>query len=192
MPLIDLRCINTDTPHDFEYMRPLSEWPATPLCPTCGCATIQMHYPRAVASFMDPIVVFKAPDGTFRVPGEADGKSARKYEAMGYTRIECRNAIDVRRVETAMSRTDRAQMERSIERRAMQREAREREQRATLRGLMTSMSPFGRDLAREAMRRNDGKPREYAKDPGVHVQALAYDRGNREESRDAQGRRRRD
>lgn len=192
MPLIDLRCINDDDPHTFEYMRPLSEWPSTPLCPTCGAATIQIHLPKTVSQFMDPIVVFRAPDGTFRVPGEADGRSARNYAAMGYERVECKNAVDVRRVEAAMSKVDRRRMEASLERKHAAREQREKEQRSALRAKMSSFSPFGRDLAREAMRRNDNKPREYARDPGVHVEALAYDRGNREGSRDAQGRRRRD
>lgn len=192
MPLIDLRCIHDDDPHTFEYMRPLSEWPSTPLCPTCGCATIQIHLPRSTSQFMDPIVVFKAPDGTFRVPGEADGASARNYASMGYERVECKNAIDVRRVEAAMSKVDRSRMERSIERKQQAREARESAQRSTLRHLMGNMTEFGKAVAREAMRRNDAKPKEYARDPGVHVEALAYDRGNREGSRDAQGRRRRD
>lgn len=191
MPLIDIRCTAPE-PHDHEVNRPIADWPRTPPCPTCGAPTVQLLLPRAVSSFIDPIVVFKAPDGTFRVPGDTDGPGARKYERLGYERIECRNAIDVRRIEGQMTRQQRSEAARSVERREQQREAREREQRGQLRSLMSSMTPFGRDLAREAMRRNDAKPRAYAKDPGVHVEALAYDRGNRPESRDAQGRRRRD
>ena len=191
MPLIDLRCTGPD-PHDTEYMRPLAEWPATPPCPVCAAPTTQMHFPRAVSSFIDPIVVYRAPDGSHRFPGDSDGAGARKYDRLGYTRIECRSAVEMHRLEGKMNAHDRAEGQLRVEAHARAREFREKEARSQLRDSMRSMSEYGKDVARAAMRIGDNKPREYTRDPGIHSEALAYDRGNRAESRDPQGRRRRD
>lgn len=141
---------------------------------------------------VDPIVVFRAPDGSFRYPGDANGAGAARYAREGYTRIELRGAAEVRRFERAVNRHEFSRAMRVAENRQKLRESRERDNRSELRQRMQSMSRFGRDVARTAMQRNDQRPRESAKDPGFHSDVYSNDRSSREPSRDAQGRRRRD
>jgi len=189
MPLIHVRCT---ADHVEEVHRPIADWPATPPCPTCGAATAQVHLPSRVAVSIDPVIIFQAPDGSFRFPGDPNGLSAATYARQGLTRIELRSAIDVQRFSSHMNKRELALSQRKVERRQQMREARESAMRSNLRNAMSSMSAKGRDLAREMMRRADAEPRERARDGGFHVQAFEYNRSNREESRDAQGRRRRD
>ena len=167
-------------------------WPATPPCPSCQGPTEQIHQPKAVAWTVDPVVVFKAPDGTFRFPGDANGLSAAHYAQQGLERVEIRGAIEMRRFERTMNKAEYAQAQRRVERTLEARERREAAGRSALRQEMQSMSSMGRDVARAAMARNDAKPKARASDPGFISEVFSYDRGNREESRDAQGRRRRD
>jgi hypothetical protein len=188
VPLIDIRCEND---HVSEVNRPLADWPATPACPTCGAETVQVHFPSQ-QSQCDPVVVFKAPDGSFRFPGDPNGLAAHRYAAQGYERIEYRGAQEVRRFETEIEKKEFSKAARRVEAMQAAREARESVNRRELRHKMESMSEFGRAVARAAMRKNDEKPRERARDVGFHVEAFSYDHSNREESRDSQGRRRRD
>lgn len=188
MPLIDVRCAND---HVTEVMRPLAMWPATPPCPTCAAPTTQTHLPRAAHS-VDPVVIYRAPDGSFRFPGDVNTLTTARYDREGFTRIELRSAADVRRFESQMNRRELARAERRVERRQAQREARESATRSELRRIMPGMTEFGRSLARAAMAKHDAAPRERARDAGFHVDAYSNDRSNRETSYDAQGRRRRD
>jgi len=189
VPLIDLRC--TACGHVFEYMRPLADWPSTPSCESCQSSTEQMLLPTG-RSTVDPIVVFRAPDGTFRFPGDANGAGAARYARDGFTRIELRGAAEVRRFEKAVNQHEFSRAMRVAENRQRAREAREATNRSELRQRMQSMSRFGRDVARTAMSRNDQKPRESAKEPGFHSDAYSNDRSSREPSYDPRGRRRRD
>jgi len=189
MPLIYVAC---EAGHVEEVNRPIADWPSTPPCPTCGLATVQRHLPPKVASSIDPVVIFQAPDGSFRFPGDPSGLSAANYARQGMTRIELRSAVDVQRFSSHMNKRELALSHRKVELRQQMREQREAHMRSNLRNAMSSMSAKGRDLAREMMRRADNEPRERARDGGFHVQAFEYNRSNREESRDAQGRRRRD
>jgi hypothetical protein len=196
MPLIDVKCAND---HIRDVNRPLSMYPATPPCPAvladgsvCGAPTEQIHLPRAVSWSVDPVVVYRAADGSFRFPGDVNGPGDAKYARQGYERIELRSAADVRRFESVMNKREYARASRRVEALQAQRVARERETRSELARLMSSMTPMGRALARAAIERNNGKPLERAGDAGFHLDVYANDRGNRDESRDAQGRRRRD
>lgn len=189
MPLIDVRC---PADHVHEVMRPLALWPATPVCPTCGAATVQVFLPPRVRSAPDPVVIFRAPDGSFRFPGDAQGQSAQRYAREGFERIELRGAADVRRFESVMNHHERSRAMRRVERQQQFREQREAALRSELRRQMASMSPRGRAIAEAAMRRNDQKPREYARDANFHVEVYSLDRSNRDVSRDERGRRRRD
>lgn len=189
MPLIDVEC---SAGHIREVMRPLAMHPATPPCPDCGADTKQVMLPRAVAWSCDPVVVYRTPDGSFRFPGDVTTKVTKTYDTLGYERIELRSAADVRRFETQMNKRELSRANRKVEAMQAAREARESATRSELRRLMPQMSTFGQQLAREAMRRNDAKPRERARDVNFHVDAFSNYRGNREESRDPQGRRRRD
>lgn len=189
MPLIDVRCAND---HVREVHRPLAMYPATPPCPDCGAPTEQIHLPRAVTWSIDPVVVYRAPDGSIRFPGDTNGAGAGKYDRLGYDRVELRSAADVRRFESQMNRAEYSRAERIMERRQAARESREKATRSDLFHAMQSMSTFGRALARAAVARNNAKAIERARDSGFHVEAFSYDRSNRSESRDAEGRRRRD
>lgn len=189
MSRIDVRCANG---HDHEVVRPIADWPKTPVCPTCGDPTEQMILPATSRSAPDPVVVFKAPDGSFRFPGDPNGLSAAKYAKSGYERLELRGSADVRRFESQMTKQERSIAARKVEKMQQHREMRETQNRGQLRQLMQSMTPFGRAVARAAMRRNDDKPREHTKDPNFVVEAYSFDRSNRDVSRDPDGRRRRD
>ena len=140
----------------------------------------------------DPVIVFKAPDGSFRFPGDAAGLSAKKYERDGFERIELRGAQDVRRFEKAMNQHEYSRACQKVERQHQASEMREQQSRSELRRVMGSMSERGRALARAAMRMNDHKPKVYAKDANFHSEVFSMDRSNRDESRDSQGYRRRD
>jgi hypothetical protein len=189
VPRIDVRCQHG---HISEVVRPLADWPNTPPCPECGASTEQIHLPRQTQWTCDPVIVYKASDGSFRFPGDTSGVGTHKYDRLGYERIELRSAADVRRFETVMNKRELSRASRRVEAMQAAREARESETRRELRRQMESMSERGRAVARAAMSMNDNKRRESAKEVGFHVEAFSYDHSNRDESRDAQGRRRRD
>jgi hypothetical protein len=173
-------------------MRPLADWPATPACVSCGQPTEQYHPPPRSERSIAAIVVYRAPDGTFRFPGDGSGAQAARYASQGFERVELRGAADVRRFEKVMNAHEYSRAMRRVEVRQAQREARERETRSELRQRMQSFTRFGREVAKAAMTMNDNKPRLRAADPNFHSEVFSYDRSNREESRDERGRRRRD
>lgn len=190
MPLIDVKCKTCE--HINEVMRPLAMWPATPTCPDCGAETEQIHLPKTASWSVEPVVVYKAADGTYRFPGDAQGLSAKQYERQGYERVEIRGAVEMRRFESTMNRQEYARAQRQFEARQAQREAREKANRSELFERMKYMSQIGRDVARAAMARNDGKPVPRPGDSGFHSEVYSFSRSNRDESRDSSGRRRRD
>lgn len=189
MALIDVECASG---HVSEVYRAAADWPQTPPCPDCGAETQQIHLPKRVSWTPDPVLVFKAPDGTYRFPGDPSGLSVRQYERHGYERLEIRGAAEMRRFESQMNRAEYSRAMRKAEHAQQAREAQERETRSELRSRMQSFSTFGRELAREAMRRNDAKPRERAREAGFVSEVYSYDRSSRGESRGPDGRRRRD
>lgn len=189
MPLIDVKC---PADHVSEVHRPLAMWPATPPCVTCGQPTEQIHLPKAVQWTPDPVVVFRGPDGVYRFPGDPNGRAAAKYARDGFERVELRGAADVRRFERHMNKHEFSRACNRAEFMQRAREAREKDLRGQLRMKGQSMSRRGRDLMRAAFEYNDGKPREKGKDPGFYSEVYSMDRSNRDESRDPQGRRRRD
>lgn len=192
MPNIDVSCKSETCGVISEVYRALADWPKTPPCPTCGGETEQILLPKAVTWTVDPVVVYKAPDGSFRFPGDANGSGAGKYDKLGYERVEIRGALEMRAFESKMNAHERSQMARRFEHAQEQREAREKANRSELRRRMQSMSAFGRGVAIAAMARNDAKPRKRVGDPGFVSEVYSYTRSNREASRDDQGRRRRD
>ena len=101
MPNVDLRCTNDDCPQErWEFYRSLATWAdSLPPCPTCAGPSYQsldQSY-RTHHAPPDAVVVFQAPDGSFRFPGDGHGLSAAQYARQGFTRIELRSATDVRR-----------------------------------------------------------------------------------------------
>lgn len=191
MALIDVRC-SGKKPHTTEVHRPIRMWPKTPPCPECGAPTEQIHLPPRARWTIDPIVVFRAPDGTLRVPGDPTSPMTKKYARFGYERIELRSAAEVRRFEQQENSRELSLASRRTEHREQMRELREAESRRSLRSAMEHMSERGRDLARAMMAQNDRAPRARTRDPGCHFEVFSFDRSNRMESRSPDGRRRRD
>ena len=190
MPLIDVRCLTCEAIN--EVMRPLSMYPATPECPSCGKPTEQIHLPKRVSWSVDPVIVYEAADGSYRFPGDANSLSAKRYEQQGLRRLEIRGALEMRRFEKHMNAREYRAAERKVEKQQIARAQREQHMRSKLRDDMRNMTAYGKDLARAAMAMNDRRPGPRVGDPGFYNQAYSDDRSNREESRDAQGRRRRD
>lgn len=191
MPLLWARC-KANPDHLHELMRPLAMWPDMPKCPDCGSAT---DHDLSVGQYQikgEPIILFKGPDGQVRFVGDANGVSAGSYRSQGYEEIRLHGVAEVRRFEAHMNKHEFSRAARRAEKMQQLREARERESRGQLRTVMQSMSRFGRDLARAAMNRNDGKPRERAKEAGFHSDVYSNYRSNRDVSRDERGHRRRD
>lgn len=192
MPIYTQKCTQEACGAIFEDIRAISHIDPNPACRTCGAATTREWSAATASGTCDPVLVFQAPDGSFRFPGMGEGRSIAHYRALGYQRHEIRGAADMRRFEGLMNRREMSIMSRKVEIKQRMREARESLTRSELRSRMASMSRFGRDLAREAMRHNDHKPRERTPDAGFHSEVFSFNRSNREESRDSHGRRHRD
>lgn len=213
MPRIDIRCLTCDTVS--EVFRPLSEWPQTPACPSCSAPTEQIHLPKHIQTYAPAVVVYKAPDGSFRFPGSDDpnSRTAKQYAKLGYERQEHRGFAEVRRLEATVSKQQGSEIRRRVER---QREMHERgmsERRSEVRrgleqgfaipevdkhgkptGRMKTvrLGAHGRDIMAAAMAKNDGRPGPKSFESGFHVDAYANDRSNRDESRREDGHRYRD
>lgn len=192
MALIDVACLSEACGKVSEVYRAVKDWPATPPCPQCGAQTEQTHRPKTVQWTVDPVVVYQAGDGSFRFPGDRGALSAHEYERKGFHRIEIRSAVEMRRFEGMMNKRDFSLSQRRVERELQQREQREAVTRSELRRRMQSMSPYGRALAQAVIDRNNHKPKKRASESGFHSEVYSHDRSNRDESRDSQGRRRRD
>lgn len=189
MARIDVRCPND---HVHEVDRPVKDWPATPPCPECGAETVQTHLPPRARWTPDPVVVFRAADGTFRFPGDPTGAYAERCARDGMERIELRGFADVRRFERVMNQHELSIARRKVEAQHQQQEARLKHTRSELHHRMRSMTPLGRAVARAAIARTDARPQPRAHEPGFRIEVYSENRSNRQESRDAQGRRRRD
>lgn len=212
MPLIDTKCKTCGSID--EQMRPLSMWPETPPCPHCGKATEQIHLPVAHRQWsVDPVVVFKAPDGSVRFPGDPNGVSAANYRKQGFEEVQIRGAAEMRRFERAMDRHEYSRAQRRVEHACQQREANdaaraaeirhgleqgfrlpERDEKGRPTGRMTTirLSERGRAIMRAAQANGANRPKPTFTGANFHSEVYSYDRSNREESRDTSGRRRRD
>lgn len=213
MPNYGQQCLNADCGFIFNDLRPMAQSHVLPSCPKCGTATEREYEPITTWTTAPAVVVFKAPDGSFRYPGSTEGQSVAKYERLGYTRVELRGAAEVRRFEREANTREASEIARKVEHRLALREAAEHDRRSTItHGLRNSfvipevdekgrrtgrmksvrMSPRGHDIMRAAQAQNDDRPRPKAYDGGIHVEAYSYDRSNRDESRTSDGRRHRD
>ena len=197
----------------FEDYRSIRQYAVNPPCTACGSPTSRTLAARTSTITVDPIVVYQAPDGTFRFPGDAHAIGAGKYDRLGYERHEIRGAADMRRFESHMNQRERSIMARKLEVKLAARERREAESRSEMRrgleqgftlpevdrdgrrtGRMINvkLGERGRDLVRQTLRRSNDKPRERTADANFHSEVYSFDRSNREESRDSSGRRHRD
>lgn len=213
MPLIDTKCKKCGSVD--EQMRPLSMYPETPPCPHCGEQTEQIHLPASQRRWSaDPVVVFKAPDGSVRFPGDAAGVSAANYRQQGFEEVQIRGAAEMRRFERAMDKQEYSRAQRRVEHACQQREANDAARASEIRrgmeqgfrlpemdprtgqptGRMTTvrLSDRGRAIMRAAQESGARRPKPSFSGAGFHSEVYSYDRSNREESRDSSGRRRRD
>lgn len=214
MPIYVQECDNCAA--TFEDIRSIRMIEQNPPCKTCNQPTHRTLRPHTNTSYVDPVIVYQAPDGSMRFPGMGEGRSIAHYTKLGYTRHEIRGAADMRRFEGQMNKREHSIMARKVERRHMMREAREAMTRSDIRhgldqgflmpelkndggrivrtGKMVRvhLSERGRDMMRAAMRHNDGKPRERTADANFHSEIYSFNRSNREESRGNDGRRHRD
>ncbi len=204
MPLHDFRCGTCD--RVFEAVVAVDVLPAGPPCPSCTSSTERIWLPPLVRrATPDAVVVYRAPDGSFRFPGDTTGLSTSKYDAMGYERIEARGFAEVRQLESRLNASERSRMARIHERTCERREHADSLRSAELRRVMQQhMTEAGRAFARSVLDQRDAIRRarqtrgsastesSSRREPGVHIEAYSMDRTNRESSRDAQGRRRPD
>lgn len=202
MPLYQLTCTSESCAITFEDFIALSSYPYTPPCPKCGEPTIRdMRAARAAASSADPVVVYKAPDGTYRFPPDTQCESTAMYDAKGYQRIELRGWTDVRRFESTFNQKEMSEVRRRIERAAEQHERSESARRSEVRRCIEQgfqvpeldsrgrptgrtqtvrLSERGKAFLHAAMDHNDRKGGPRARDVGFHVDAYANDRSNRD------------
>lgn len=212
MALIDTRC--TSCGRVDEVYRAASDWPKTPACGECGSPTEQIHLPpQAKRWTVDPIVIYRAQDGSIRVPPDISSTSTAMYDKQGLERIELRGAADVRRYEAQFNKEERSRINQRIERQQAQHEAAEaarhsenrrcmeqgfqipevvyRDGKPVATGRMQTvrLSERGKAILRETMAMNvrKGGPKTY--DPGCHFEVYEQDRSNREEYSDGRGRR---
>ncbi len=99
-----------------------------------------------------PVVVFQDGDGSFRFPGQDSDPTPS-----GCQRVELRTVSEVRSFERAINRRERAKYQARQEFQDRCFSAQRKSDRSELRSLMQRMTPFGRDFAEIAMRKNDQK-----------------------------------
>lgn len=212
MPRYDFKCTSETCGHIFEGFVSLAEFPKTLPCEKCDSPTDRVHLPRRVYAPPPAVVVYAAPDGTYRFPGDTDGVSAKQYDQMGYTRIEARGWAEVRNLEGRVNAQQGSEIRRRAERQQELHETmlsrRHSEVRRCLeqgfvmpeydeRGNQTGekvvrMGAHAQDLMRAAMARNNNKPGYQSGEAGFRVEAYSENRGNRERGRHSDGRRMRD
>lgn len=193
MALIDVECTLDTCAHVTEnHYRRAADWQVLPPCEKCGAPTQRIFLPPRTTWTAAPVVVFRAPDGSFRYPGAADGIAVKSYEKLGYDRVELRGFADVRRFERTVNQQERARMAAHVEARHRGRLLQESTTRPELYRHMKTMSNAGRDVARAAVELGNARPQEQTSDPGFRVEVYSDDRSSRDASRGSDGRRRRD
>lgn len=207
MALIDVHCHACDRIE--EVNRFAKDWPTTPSCSACGSETEQIHLPSFMRGHsVDPVVVYQAPDGSFRFPPDTTTSSTAMYDQKGFTRMELRGWADVRRFESQMNASQLSEVRRRVERQQESFELGEKERRSEIRrgleqgfqvpetddrGRLTGrmrtvrLSGRGRDIMRAAIANNDRKGGPKAHEVGFRVEAYSDGSSNREA--DPRGRR---
>ncbi len=202
MPLYDLKCQAEACGILFETYIPLTEFPKNPSCPKCSGPTAKDLNRRPVdrGTIVDPVVVYQAPDGSFRFPPDTTTSSTAMYDQKGFKRIELRGWTDVRRFEGFMNKAELSNARRRVERQAEQHERMESQRRSEVRrgleqgfqvpetderGQRTGrtktvrLSERGRAIMQAAIANNDRKGGPRVHDPGFHVEVYSQDRSNR-------------
>jgi putative FmdB family regulatory protein len=180
MPLYDYDCQQHGT---FESFASMAECEVPQPCPECAALSSRIYTSVSRHHLQQPLVVWKRPDGTFAVPAQPD---ARKPEE--YTRVECRNAFEIRGVERAINREEREKFERAQIGKEMGMEAVQSNNRSQLRDRMAHMQPHMRDFARFSIDKNNQKFR--PKYSGhFEFEAMSQNASNRDPGRDREGNR---
>lgn len=150
-------------------------------CPDCGKIVHVGDWPfcphesvRRTYGSIEPIVVFRAADGSIRIPG-----SNTKATPEGCERIEIRDIQTLSKFDSHY----REQLRReNSDLRAIHDQAYtevEKINRSSLRQAMQHMTPFGRALAEHAMRQNDARRRPRGEEFEGGFSVLHYDASNR-------------
>lgn len=166
--------------------------PALPPCAACGGPTKIIQLPPAVTWSVEPVVVYKAHDGTYRFPGATESLSTKNYDKLGYERVELKGFAAVRQFERRVNADERSRGQVRVERKHEMEQLRTSGNRSELFVKMKSMSNLGKDVARASIERTDKRPQPRSHDAGFHVSVYSDDRSSRAESRGSDGRRRRD
>jgi hypothetical protein len=194
LALIDLECTDPACGHVTEnHYRPAADWQTTPACEKCGKPTERVFLPPRTTWSADPVILYRDPlTGDYRFPGATESLSTKQYEKLGMERIEVRGWAEARSVERRVNSHEFSRACRRAEAADRGQQLQTKEQRSELFRQMASFSNMGKDVAREAMARNNAKPGVRAHEPGIRIEVFSENRGNREVSRGADGRRRRD
>lgn len=192
MPQYDYSC---ETHGNFEAFARMSECENPQPCPECGAEAPRVFVAFSPREYLEKLVVFRRPDGTYSLPLQRDAIMPPEYE-----RVELKETADKRRVEREIDREHRENWERSQIGKQMLNEGITAQNRSELRNIMAnggrlpdgrtirSMSAAQKDFARFAINQNNNKPRE--KYRGVfHFEALSQNASNREDGRGRDGQR---
>jgi putative FmdB family regulatory protein len=194
MPQFDYDC---ETHGHFEDFARMADCEAPKACPHCGAESPRIFVASAPRDYVETLVAWKKPDGTYALPGQADARMPAEYE-----RVEVRETYQKRAIEREINREEREKWERANIGKQMQRAEVERVNRSELRTIMQQggyitgpdggrkfippMSAKMRDFARFAMQQNDNRPREKF-NKVFHFEALSMNSSNREPGRNRDG-----
>lgn len=178
MPLIDVKCPTCGA--ESEMFRHVSEMDdPMPQCENgCEGGPVERIYvyqrPHSYRGLIDPVVVYRNPDGTIGVPGSKDGRIPE-----GSERLELRTAAEVQRISKEMSQAEYRKYVQKQEREEQTFGAHAAAQRSELRRQMRSFSQRGQDFARAAMKQNDEAPRKKFQ-TNVYFDAFENNASNRD------------
>jgi putative FmdB family regulatory protein len=181
----------------FEKFAKMDDCEKPQPCPECGAESPRIYVAFSPRDYLETLVVYKRPDGTYGLPGQKDALIPE-----GCERIELRETWQKRQVEREIDREHREKWERARIGKEMQSEIVTRHNRAELRQVMQQggyiigkdgerrfvppMRESQRDFARFAMRENDNRPREKYQG-AFFFDALSRDASNREDGRNRDG-----
>lgn len=197
MPLYEYECTDDACHWIFEQVRRISEREDPPPCPKCAAPTARIYLPSrlyANACNIDPVVVHRAADGTYKMPGRSDAPVTA-----GYERVELRSIRDIERFEREVNTQHTSLIGRRVEHEQARFEANQAVRRARLRHAITHgftmkdsdgktvtfgpMSARGRLFAEQALKRGESFTVQ-SYEPGFRVDILHHDAHNREPWRD--------
>lgn len=180
MPTYDFQCQSETCGKVVEKILPIAQRNEPGPC-ACGAGLERVYLTtrQSEAQRFDPIVVHVNPlTGEYRIPGAGDARVPA-----GYERRELGTIREIERFERHANKIERGKSDMHATREQNYIDHLQKDRRSELRQAMQRMTPFGRDLARLAMARNDAR-RPQTQDCGVHFEILHNDRSNRSEHRD--------